>query len=145
MARYSISGRTGAAPSSTLPGVSLYAISAVTLYVAEIHLYNTTTTACMVAVNRLTTAGTQGSGLTEAKFDPHSVAASGTGFANHSVGPTVSDELMRASIGAAIGAGVIWTFDAKPIRIEDGTGNGIGILTPTGTGQVLDYTIIWDE
>jgi hypothetical protein len=125
MARYSISGRTGAAPSSTLPGVSLYAISAVTLYVAEIHLYNT--------------------GLTEAKHDPHSVAASGTGFANHSVGPTVSDELMRASIGAAIGAGVIWTFDAKPIRIEDGTGNGIGILTPTGTGQVLDYTIIWDE
>jgi hypothetical protein len=29
--------------------------------------------------------------------------------------------------------------------IPDGTANGIGVIVPTGTGQVLDYSISWLE
>jgi hypothetical protein len=29
--------------------------------------------------------------------------------------------------------------------IQPGTANGVGIIIPTGTGQVLDYYFDWDE
>ncbi len=145
MARYSSGVLTGAG-STTLPLISIYAAASVGGKVREIGLFNTTTTAVAVQLQRLTTAGTQGAGQTEAKYDPESVAANCTVFTTHTVGPTLGDDLgYRASLGAAIGAGVIWTFGDQGLRIEPGTGNGIGVLIENGTGQALQAYIVWDE
>lgn len=143
MARYSVSGRTTIVGTSALPNVSLYATAGVRPRVVEIGLFNTSTTAVTIALVRLTTTGTQGAGLTEAKEEDTSQSAVATAFAGHTAGPTIGDELRRASLGAAIGSGVIWTF--KQLIIPNTTGDGIGIIVPTGTGQTLDYYIAWDE
>jgi hypothetical protein len=146
MARFSISGRTTIAGTSALPNVSLYATAAVRARIVEIGLWNTTATAVTVAINRLTTTGTVGAGLTEDCDSMPEQAAVATGFAGHTVGPTVSTEKKRATLGAAIGSGVIWTWDpADPLVIAAATTNGIGVLVPTGTGQILDYSISWLE
>lgn len=145
MARASASFRSAGAGSATLPLGSLYAVASFEPEVAEVHVFNTTTSALVVALVRLTTAGTQGAGLTEARFDQAKGTPQATAFNTHTGGPTITDELVRADVGAAIGAGVIWTFDAKPIRIPAGTANGLGIIVPSGTGQVCDIVFVWDE
>jgi hypothetical protein len=143
MARYSVSIRT-AAGSSTLPIISIYSIAAVGGYLREVGLFNTTTTDVALRLMRLTTAGTQGAGQTESKYNPDAPTASMTTFTTHTVAPTLSDELYRATLGAAIGAGVIWTFGDVGLRIPVGTGNGIGVV-PVATGQVVDAYMVWDE
>lgn len=146
MARFSISGRATIAGTSALPLVSLYATAAVRPRIVEIGLWNTTATAVTVSVNRLTTTGTQGAGLTEDCDSMPEQAAVATGFAGHTVGPTLGTEKKRATLGGAIGSGVIWTWDPlDPLVIAAATTNGIGVLVPTGTGQVLDYSISWLE
>lgn len=146
MARFTISGRTTIAGTNLLPNVSLYATAAVRPKIIEIGLWNTTSTAVTVSVNRLTTAGTQGTGLTEDCDSMPEQSAIATGFAGHTVGPTVGAEKKRATLGAAVGSGVIWTWDpSDALVIPDGTANGIGVIVPTGTGQVLDYSISWIE
>ena len=52
---------------------------------------------------------------------------------------------LDAGIGAAIGAAVIFTFGDSGLRIPIGTGNGIGVIVETGTGQVCQSYIVWDE
>jgi hypothetical protein len=143
MARYSASVRTGAG-STTTPIIGLQAAAAVALKVREIGVFNTTTTAVALKLVRTTTAGTA-TGLTEETFDTDTVAASGTGFAAYTGDPTLGDEIARATLGAAAGAGMVWTFDAEPIRIPVGTANGICLVVSTGTGQVCDAYVIWDE
>jgi len=143
MARFTCSGRATIAGSSTLPLVSLYATTGVRPKVVEVGVFNTTSTALVVALVRLTTAGTQGAGLTEVGEDDPAQTAIATGFAGHTGGPTIGGELRRASLGAAVGSGVIWTFSG--LAIPSTTGDGIGVYVPTGTGQVCDYSITWDE
>jgi len=143
MARFTCSGRATIAGSSTLPLVSLYATAGVRPKVVEVGVFNTTSTALVVALVRLTTAGTQGAGLTEVGEDDPAQTAIATGFAGHTGGPTIGGELRRASLGAAVGSGVIWTFSG--LAIPSTTGDGIGVYVPTGTGQVCDYSITWDE
>jgi hypothetical protein len=143
MARCSISGRATIAGTSALPFVSLYATTGVRPRVVEVGVWNTTATAVCVALVRLTTAGTQGAGLTEVCEDDPSQTVIATGFAGHTVGPTIGGEIRRADLGAAIGSGVIWTFPG--IAIPNTTGDGLGLYVPTGTGQVCDYSISWDE
>src|SRR5262245_38605461 len=146
MARFSASFRTTNAPTSTLPGGSLYAAGTVALNVVEVHIFNSTATACSIGLIRLTSAGTQGSGVTAAKFDSDSTST-GTAKQSHtSTGPTITDEIARADLGAAIGSNMIWTFDAKPIRVAPATSNGIGLIAVAGvTGQILDVVFVWDE
>lgn len=146
MARYSAGVRTGAG-STTLPIISLYAAAAVGGRIREISVFNTTTTAVALHIVRLAATGTQGAGLAEAKHDPASATAGCTAFTTHSVDPTAGAIVMgyHASLGAAIGAGVIWTFGDSGLVIPVGTSNGIGVIVSTGTGQVCDATIVWDE
>lgn len=146
MSRFTISGRTTIVGTAALPNVSLYATAAVRPRIVEVGLFNTSTTAVEVALVRLTTAGTQGAGLTEDCDSMPEQAAVATGFAGHTAGPTIGAEKKRARLGAADGAGVIWTWpDSDPLAIPDGTGNGIGVIVPTGTGQTLTYSITWVE
>lgn len=146
MARYRSSFRPSGAGSTTLPFASLYAIAAVRLNLREVWCFNTTSTALVVALHRFTTAGTPGAGQVESKHDGDSVAASGTVFDLHTATPpTLGDKLGQAPLAAAVGSGVIWTFDDEPIRIPPGTANGVGIVVATGTGQVCDVVFVWDE
>ena len=113
----------------------------------EVGLFNTTATAVAVKLQRLTTAGTQGAGLAEAPHDPSAAAAACTAFTTHSgTPPSLGADLgYRATLGAAIGSGVIWTFGDKGIRLTPGTANGVGVLIENGTGQALQAYICWDE
>lgn len=146
MPRYSAGVRTGAG-STTLPIISLYAAAAVGGKIREIGVFNTTSTAVALSLIRLAATGTQGSGLAEAKHDPASAAAGCTAFTTHSVDPTSGavDLGYRTSLGVAVGSGIIWTFGDTGLVIPVGTSNGIGVIVATGTGQVCDAYIVWDE
>lgn len=146
MARYSVAGRSSAAATATLPAVSLFAAATVGGRIREIGIFNTTATAFAISLRRFTAQGTVGAGLTEIPHEVDVQAASCTGFDAHTVTPTITGGVFRqASLGASIGSGVIWTFGDQGLVIKIGTGNGYGLLCPTGTGQVFDYYIDWDE
>jgi hypothetical protein len=144
MARYS-AGITTAAGSTTLPIISLYSIAAVNGRIVEIGVTNTTTTSVGLKIVRLSTAGTSSAITAFLGFDPTAVAASCTPRGTHSsTGPTITQSGYFQRLGAAIGAGVIWTFGPHGMITDIGTANGIGVI-PTGTGQVCDAYIVWDE
>jgi len=145
MPRYSSGVLTGAG-STTLPIISIYGIANIGGKIREIGLFNTTSTAVALALRRLTSAGTQGAGQTEGKYDPDSPNASLTIFATHTADPTLGDDLgYRVSLGAAIGSGVIWTFGDTGLLVPVGTANGIGVIVENGTGQACQGYIVWDE
>lgn len=146
MARYSVGTRSTGAGSTTLATGSLFAAAAVDVYLVEVGAFNTTTTACAIALRRWTAAGTAGAGLSEIPYDPDTPAASATAFDTHTVTGTITaGYYATATLGAAAGSGVIWTFGGKGIRIPKGTGNGLAIMPATGTGQILDWYMVWDE
>ena len=146
MARFSISGRTTIVGTSALPNVSLYGTATVRPRIVELGLFNTSVTAVEISVNRLTTAGTPGTGLTEVAIDSPDHTAIATGFAGHTVGPTIGGELRRAVLGAAAGSGVVWTWpDGNSLEIPASTAQGVGVIVPTGTGQTLAYYLEWIE
>jgi hypothetical protein len=147
MPRYVVGGTATIAGSATLPFVSIYSTANVNPRLREVHVYNTSATgAFVVALCRLTTLGTPGAGLTEQALDATGVAASVTAFAGHTVAPTIVDLGLRKRMGAAIGDGAIWVFtNDTGVTAATGTANGLGLYVPTGTGQVCDYSILWDE
>lgn len=144
MARY-VAASVGAAASTTARGPSLYSIAAVAGELREVGCFNTTTTAVRNQLKRLTATGTQWSALTEAKYDDDSAAASVTGFTTHTADATAGDAMHVMPMGAAIGSGTILTFYDRGIEWPVGTSNGIGILLASGTGQVQDCHLVWDE
>lgn len=144
MARHSIAGRGTVAGTGVRAMASLFAIATAGGRIREVGVFNTTTTALAVALARFTNATGVGAGLTEADYDPASPAQC-TGFAGHTADGAVGQVFRQGSIGAAIGAGVIWTFGDSGLLIPVGTANGIGIIVPTGTGQICDFYIDWDE
>lgn len=145
MAVYAGGNRTTIAPSATLPCISLYATAAVTFSILEIGITNTTATACVVGLCKLSTTGTQGTGITAASLGQGGVAPTCTMKNGHTVGPTLTDAGYRWSLGAAIGSGVIWTFLNGELESLAATTSGVGIYCPTGTGQVLDVYMKWLE
>jgi hypothetical protein len=147
MARFSSGARAAGAGSTTLPIGSLYGGSTGGGRIREIGVTNTTATSVAVHLIRLTNTGTQGSGLTEAKHDLSSGPALCTAFNTHTVDPTSGgiDLGYRTILGAAIGAAWVWTFGDSGLVIPADTTEGVGIITSTGTGQVLDFYFVWDE
>ena len=145
MARYSAGATSTNGGTAARPIGSLYAVAGVGGAIREIGVFNTTSTELAVRIARLSTTGTQGTGLDEEKHDPNSATASCTAFNSHSADATVAaGSLARAQLGASKGSGVIFTFGGDGLEIPAGTSNGIGII-PIGTGQVLEFYIIWDE
>ena len=144
MARCSAGARMSAI-ATTVRGPSVYATTGVKPAIREIGVTNTTTTACTVAVVRASATGTQGAGLTEIceSDDAHTVIA--TAFNTHTADATVGAPIRYASLGAAIGSGVIWTFGDNGFVLDNATTAGCVIICPTGTGQILDFYIVWDE
>lgn len=150
MARFS-AGILTSAGTSLRPMISLYSPAGSTGTLREVGCFNTTATAVAVFLTRLTTTGTQGTGLTEARHDSKRPPALCTAFTTHTADATLGDDLgYRAVLGAAVGSGVIWTFGDSglviglPDAVELVT-NGIGLILENGTGQALQAYFVWDE
>ena len=134
----------GSAASTAARGPAVFGIANRPIYLIECAVYNTTTSAFAVALSKATAAGTTTGTVTELSEDPEitPVAVVTTG---HSADATVTGPYRQASIGAAIGAGVIWTFGGRGLRVPAGTANGFVLTLPTGTGQIFDFEFVWDE
>lgn len=147
MARYSSAARTTNGGSTTLPAAGLVPGANNDIYVTEIGVFNTAAVACNVAIRRITTAGTAGSAFSTIPYDADTTTATAAFKDSYSsTGPTITAGSIRyASLAGAVGAGVIFTFGGKGLRVPKGTGNGLVILPGTGTGQILDVYIDWDE
>lgn len=148
MARFSVGAKTTGAGSATLPSSALAAPAGSGGVLREVGITNTTATACDVRLVRLTTAGTPGASFgTPGKHDPNSAAAAlDAKQAYSSSAPTIGDLGYRASLGAAIGSGFIWTFPGNGLLIPAGTANAIGIIAADGsTLQLLQVYYVWDE
>jgi hypothetical protein len=144
MPRYSVGARTSAG-STTLPIISLYSVAAQNFSIVEIGVSNTTATAVALKLCKLTTTGTQGTALTEQVVDDFGPASGCQAFNTHTVAPTVVDIGYNVTLGAAIGSGWIWTFGGAGLAVPVATTNGAGIIVATGTGQICDAYIVWDE
>lgn len=144
MARYSAGVKTSAG-STTLPLAALAAGASVGAKVREIGVFNTTNTALDVKLVKLSGLGTPGASQTETSHDPDSATASASFNTTYTGAPTAADLGYRASLGAAIGAGVIWTFGDQGIRVQAGTANAVGVIVENGTGQACQVYATWDE
>jgi len=142
--RHSIAGRSTVVGTAARAIASLFATASVGAKLREVGIFNTTSTALAVALVRFTNATGVGAGLTEADYDAANPAIC-TGFAGHTADGAIGQVFRQAALPAAVGGGVIWTFGDSGILIPVGTSNGIGVICPTGTGQILDYYLDWDE
>lgn len=142
--RHSVAGRSTVVGTTLRAIASVFASASMGLKLREVGVFNTTTTALAVSLVRFTNATNVGAGLTEVDYDPASPTGV-TAFAGHTGDGAVGSPIRYASLGAAIGSGVIWTFGDSGLLVPVGTANGIGIICPTGTGQILDYYYDWDE
>ncbi len=146
MAEYSGGFRTAGAGSTTLPIAGLTATAAVRPRLREVGVFNTTATAVAIALRRITALGTAGTGREEIYLDDSSHAAVATLLDTWTVTPTFTTGNLRvASLGAAIGSGVIFTFPGEGAEIPNTTGDGIVIVPLTGTGQICDVYFSWNE
>lgn len=145
MSRFAVAGRSSVAGTNLRAQVSLFATTAVRPAIREIGVFNTTSTALAVGVARFTAAGSVGAGLTEVAIDAPEVTPLATAFAGHTADGSVGGVIRAASLGAAVGSGVIWTFPDPGLIIAAATANGVGIIVPTGTGQICDFYIEWTE
>lgn len=147
MARQAAAWRTTGAGSATLPMASLYASASGGLWLVEVGITNTTVTAFECSLRRTALTGTQGTAQTVTYEENDSgFTAKGDPRDTHSVAPAsfTAGEIRRASIGASIGSGVIWTFGGRGLWLTSGVTNGLCLLPATGTGQISDVYFSWD-
>lgn len=145
MPRFAVAGRGTVAGTNLRAMVSLYATAASRPRIQEVGIFNTTSTALAVGLARFNSATGVGTGLTEIAVDDPIVPPVATAFAGHTADGSVTGLVRAASLGAAIGSGVIWTFGGAGLIVPEGTANGVGITVPTGSGQICDYYIEWIE
>jgi hypothetical protein len=145
MARFTYGMRATVVGTAARSMMSIYAPASSGFRLREVGIFNTTTTALAVALVRHSATGTQGAAQTEGLYDPGGVPPLATIFAGHTADATVSFTLRQATLGAAAGAGIIWTFGDSGIVVPLGTTNGLGISCPTGTGQLCDLYFDWEE
>lgn len=140
MARVAVAYRTTGVGSATLPTTSIYSLGTGDLYLVEVGVFNTTVTAFEVSLARLTTAGTQGASAGTVTYEEaaNNLTAKVAAVQAHTVAPTLGPEVRRASIGASVGSGVIFTFGGRGLMLPSGTANGLGLITISGTGQLAD-------
>lgn len=145
MARYSFGMRGTVVGTSARAMMSIFSTATGGFRLVEVSVANTTTTAVTIALARFTAATNVGAGQTEGEYDNDGMPPIATVFAGHTGDGTVGQILRQTTLGAAAGAGVIWTFGDGGIVVPSGTANGIGVIVPTGTGQICDLDYTWDE
>lgn len=148
MPRFAAGAKTGAG-STILPLISVWSGVTAQPNIREIGIFNTTATNFDVKLVRLSSGpGTVGAALTKTPIDNPAAVSGCFAFTTHTAGTiTQADAGYRASIGAAIGAGVIWTFGGEGLEIlpAAGTVNGVGVVIENGTGQAAQAYVVWDE
>lgn len=146
MSRFAAGGLTTAG-STTLPIASLYSSTTGRIFVTEIGVWNTTTTAVALKLVRLTTAGTRPTAWTSAPLSLEDTAtAVGAAYGTHTVAPTLGADLgYRTVLGAAAGSGVVWTWPDRVLTITATANAGIGLIVENGTGQACQFYIAWGE
>lgn len=145
MSRFAISGRMAAVPTAAR-GPSVYATTLIRPQIREIGIFNTTSVACAIGVGRASAVGTKGAAITPVPESDFVRVAVATGAQTHTADATINAVLdKQASLGAAIGSGVIWTWGPGEFILENATTSGVVIVCPTGTGQICDFYIAWDE
>lgn len=144
MARVAAGGRTGSALTAVLGPYLLSGATTQDLVLREVGVFNTTVNAAAVGLARQTAAGTAGTGLTEENVDFANHVTIGDAFNIGTGAFTVGGVMRQGSLGAAIGAGVIWTFGGRGLMIPASATLGVTIICPTGTGQVVDFYFDWE-
>jgi hypothetical protein len=145
MARQAAAYRTTGIGSATLPTASLYASATGGLWLVEVGITNTSVTAFEISLARLSTAGTSTAKTGTYEENDVNFTAVGTARDVHSsTAPTLGTEIRRASIGASVGSGVIWTFGGRGLWIPSGVANGVGLLPISVAGQLIDVYWSWD-
>jgi hypothetical protein len=134
---------TGVGTVTALPAQGLIGSATNRIGLLEISVTNTTSTACIWRLCRITTAGTAGASLTSYLHDIADGAATGIVKQAWTVAPTIADLGYRLRIPATVGAGVIRTFEN--LTIPATASNGIGLVIDAGTGQLCDVDWTWCE
>jgi hypothetical protein len=145
MARCSASGRGVTNLPTAARGPNLYCSADGGLRLREVGVFNTTTTGFVVGVGIATALGTVAGAATEFCEDDPGHTVLGIVNTSHSADATIAAVARQASVGAAIGAGVIFTFGDNGLYRPEGTGNGVVLTCPTGTAQFFDFYFVWDE
>lgn len=145
MARCGAAGRGVTNLPTTVRGPNLYCSANDGLTVREIGVFNTTTTAFCVGVGVATAIGTPAGAVTEYCESNASHTVLGICNTSHSADATIGGVVRQATVGAAAGAGVIFTFGENGLFRPAGTGNGVVLTCPTGTAQFFDFYFVWDE
>lgn len=133
---------------TTLPAQALVGSATNRLELLEIAIVNTTSTACVWKLMKISTAGTPGTALTSVA---HDVADPTTGVvrqAYSSTAPTAGlDYGYRFRIPATAGAGVVRPLNAggTGLIIPATAAAGIGLFIESGTGQICDVDWTWAE
>jgi hypothetical protein len=142
-----VAGLTTSAGSTTLPLCALVGSASARIRILEIHIFNTTSTACNVVLCRLTTAGTPGTAATSRLTDSADGATLVGTLRNTytSTAPTTTELGYGWPIPAAVGAGLMVTFPDDTLTIPATAAAGIGLLVESGTGQALRVTFRWAE
>ena len=131
--------------SATLPAMALISSASNRIELIELSIINTTATACVWGLWKISSAGTPGTALTPAAHDVNDVTT-GTlrGVYTGSV-PTLGVDMgYRFSIPATIGAGIIRPFTPVGLVIPATAAAGIGLF-PIGTGQLCYCDWTWVE
>lgn len=144
--RASVAGRSTVVGTSLRAVASVFATATQGFALREVGVFNTTATEVAVSLVFFTNATGVGAVLTEVQWNQALIPAPVmTAFAGHTADGAVSSAVRQATLGAVKGSGVIWTFGDEGLVVKIGTANGIGIICPTGTGQILDYYYDWIE
>jgi hypothetical protein len=126
------------------PIFGLLATATFTPILREIHLWNTTVTACTYRLVNFT-GGTAGAGQAERRHRRNAPAAVATAFGLWTADATVDEDTgFRIVVPAAIGGAGILTFGGEGVEPDLGSTDGLG-LVPVGTGQVCEVCFVWDE
>jgi hypothetical protein len=141
----SVAGRSTVAGTTLRAIASVFGISGKGFRMREVGVFNTSTSAVAVSLVKFTNATGVGAGLTEVSWDADDGTAQCTAFAGHTADGAVGSPVRQATLGGVVGSGIIWTFGANGLESQAGAANGIGIICPTGTGQILDYYYDWEE
>lgn len=130
---------------TTVRGPNLYCSADGGIRVREVGVANTTATAVCVGLGIATALGTVAGALTEYCEDDPGHTVLGIANTSHSADATIAATTRQTTLGAAVGATIIWTFGDNGLYRPEGTGNGVVIICPTGTAQFLDFWFVWDE
>ncbi len=144
--RVHAAGRTATTTPGATAGPQLEGAANRPFWVVEFGVFNTTDTEFAIALSRYSASGTVGAAITEVSADDHAYTAATVATGVNSTAATLAGgPYVQATIGAAKGAGTIFTFGKNGLYIAGASDQGIMAYVPTGTGQHFDFYWVWDE